>query len=154
VTHIKIISQFPTSVAAHQAEVRGPLVGRGPQVENRCHRRLLLRVAYQCRRYSGSPIKYRLDELRPRLDEICLIFGFMRGSFNPAILGSAALVFNRRRAEQLRTDDSHYSITRPKRRRFGLLRPTCVLCNPSIIFSFPGETDCLSYETSSSIHSE
>src|SRR6218665_418535 len=28
-------SQFPTLVAAHQAEVRGPPVGRGPQVENR-----------------------------------------------------------------------------------------------------------------------
>src|SRR6218665_328112 len=32
----KTISQFPTLVAAHQAEVRGPPVGRGPQVENRC----------------------------------------------------------------------------------------------------------------------
>ena len=27
---------FPTLVAAHQAAVRGPPVGRGPQVENRC----------------------------------------------------------------------------------------------------------------------
>src|SRR6218665_1601544 len=35
VTRIKN-SQFPTLVAAHQAEVRGPPVGRGPQVENRC----------------------------------------------------------------------------------------------------------------------
>ena len=34
------MSQFPTLVAAHQAEVRGPPVGRGPQVENRwCRRR-------------------------------------------------------------------------------------------------------------------
>ena len=31
-------SQFPTLVVAHQAEVRGPPVGRGPQVENRCSR--------------------------------------------------------------------------------------------------------------------
>src|SRR6218665_3976076 len=30
------MSQFPTFVAAHRAEVRGPPVGRGPQVENRC----------------------------------------------------------------------------------------------------------------------
>jgi len=36
VTHIKQISQLPTLVAAHQAEVRRPPVGRGPQVENRC----------------------------------------------------------------------------------------------------------------------
>src|SRR6218665_3975023 len=28
-------SQFPTLVAAHQADVRGPPVGRGPQGENR-----------------------------------------------------------------------------------------------------------------------
>src|SRR6218665_930313 len=35
VTHIKKISQFPTLVAAHRAEVRGPPVGRGPQVEKR-----------------------------------------------------------------------------------------------------------------------
>jgi len=31
VTHIKKISQFPTLVTAHQADVRGPLL----QVENR-----------------------------------------------------------------------------------------------------------------------
>jgi len=31
-------SQFPSLVAAHQAEARGPPVGRGPQVENRCPR--------------------------------------------------------------------------------------------------------------------
>jgi len=31
-THIKQISKFPTLVAAHQADVRGP------QVENRCLR--------------------------------------------------------------------------------------------------------------------
>jgi len=31
----KTISQFPTLVAAHQPEVCGPPVGRGPQVENR-----------------------------------------------------------------------------------------------------------------------
>src|SRR6218665_184251 len=30
------MSQFPTLVAAHQAEVCGPPVGRGPQVENCC----------------------------------------------------------------------------------------------------------------------
>jgi len=30
------ISQFSILVAAHQAEVRGPPVGRGSQVENRC----------------------------------------------------------------------------------------------------------------------
>ena len=34
VTHINKISQFPTLVAAHQAEVCGPPVSRGPQVEN------------------------------------------------------------------------------------------------------------------------
>src|SRR6218665_3163315 len=28
--------QFPSLVAAHQAEVSGPPLGRGPQVENRC----------------------------------------------------------------------------------------------------------------------
>ena len=28
-------AQFPAFVAAHRAEVRGPPVGRGPQVENR-----------------------------------------------------------------------------------------------------------------------
>jgi len=40
----KNISQFPTLVAAHQVEVHGPPVGRGPQVENRCLRgwRLML----------------------------------------------------------------------------------------------------------------
>jgi len=36
-THQKI-SKFPTLVAAHQADVSGPPVGRGPQVENRCAR--------------------------------------------------------------------------------------------------------------------
>src|SRR6218665_3438036 len=30
------ISKFPILVAARQADVRGPPVGRGPQVENRC----------------------------------------------------------------------------------------------------------------------
>jgi len=39
VTHIKKISKFPTLVAAHQADVCGPPLGRGPQVENRCFRR-------------------------------------------------------------------------------------------------------------------
>src|SRR6218665_3403530 len=34
-TQVKQISQFPTLVAAHQAEVRDPPVGHGPQVENR-----------------------------------------------------------------------------------------------------------------------
>jgi len=34
VTHIKN-SQFSTLAAAHRAKVRGPPVGRGPQVENR-----------------------------------------------------------------------------------------------------------------------
>src|SRR6218665_889367 len=34
-SHKKFIPQFPTSVAAHQAEVHGPPVGRSPQVENR-----------------------------------------------------------------------------------------------------------------------
>jgi len=29
------IDKFPTLLAAHQADVRGPPVGRGPQVENR-----------------------------------------------------------------------------------------------------------------------
>ena len=29
------IDEFPTLLAAHQADVRGPPVGRGPQVENR-----------------------------------------------------------------------------------------------------------------------
>ena len=28
-------SRFPTLVAAHQADIRGPVVGRGTQVENR-----------------------------------------------------------------------------------------------------------------------
>src|SRR6218665_1944097 len=32
----KEISQYPTLVAVHQAEVRGPLVGGGPKVENCC----------------------------------------------------------------------------------------------------------------------
>src|SRR6218665_3767142 len=32
------IDKFPTLLAAHQADVRGPPVGRGPQVENRCPR--------------------------------------------------------------------------------------------------------------------
>jgi len=35
VTHIKKKFKFPTLVAAHQADVRGPPVVRGPQVENR-----------------------------------------------------------------------------------------------------------------------
>src|SRR6218665_2250198 len=49
------ISQFPTLVAAHQPEVRGPPVGRGPQVENRCSRvhhdygRMHSRVHGDCR---------------------------------------------------------------------------------------------------------
>src|SRR6218665_1791119 len=47
------ISQFPTLVAAHQAEVRGPPADRGPQVENRCNREMKF-VAYmlQSRRYT------------------------------------------------------------------------------------------------------
>src|SRR6218665_3125396 len=36
VTQVQQISQFPTLFAAHRAAVRGPPVGRGPQVENRC----------------------------------------------------------------------------------------------------------------------
>ena len=32
------IDKFPTLLAAHQADVRGPPVGCGPQVENRCSR--------------------------------------------------------------------------------------------------------------------
>ena len=50
------MSQFPTLVAAHQAEVRGPPVGRGPQVENRCTRQLFSAAAYNyaaCERPGG-----------------------------------------------------------------------------------------------------
>jgi len=43
-------SQFSTMVAAHQAEVRGPPVGRGPQVENRWIRVI---VAGKSRRPGG-----------------------------------------------------------------------------------------------------
>ena len=32
------IDKFTTLLAAHQADVRGPPVGRGPQVENHCSR--------------------------------------------------------------------------------------------------------------------
>src|SRR6218665_1091563 len=40
-------SKLSTMIAAHQAEVRGPPVGRGPQVENRCSRGSLFQTVSQ-----------------------------------------------------------------------------------------------------------
>ena len=42
---MKQIVKFPTLLAAHQADVRGPPVGRSPQVENRWYRG---RLTYCC----------------------------------------------------------------------------------------------------------
>jgi len=51
VTHINFFYTFPTFYAAHQADVCGPPMGRGPQVENRCSKR---HCAHVCAHRSGD----------------------------------------------------------------------------------------------------